>query len=169
MRIKHQLLVVIGLVIAGCGDSSFAPVNTVPAISAIADRNTTANEASAAIPFTVADENVSVLALSAISENQQVVPDENLVVSGNGGIRYLTVTPVVDTLGDTYITVVATDQAGLSVGTSFLLTIVPQQMSMQQFTRTAFPETEADDPELINAVAFDQDADDDTFADLLAQ
>ena len=40
---------------------------------------------------------------------------------------------------------------------------------MQQFIRAAFASSADDDPELINAVEFAQDADDDDFADLLAQ
>jgi len=169
MKLKHQIVGLIGLGLVACGGSDFLPVNSAPTISAIADLDTTANETSTAIAFTVADEQVSILSLSAVSDNQKVVPDENLTVSGSGGIRYLTITPLIDTLGDAFITVVATDRVGLSAGTSFLLTVNPKQMSMQQFTRATYAEAEADDPALINAVAFDQDAEDDDFADLLSQ
>ncbi len=169
MKFTHLTAALIGLVIAGCGGSDFPPVNTEPTISEITDKTTSANETSSAIAFTVADEQVSTLSLSAISDNQQLVPDTGLVIVGNGANRFLNVTPSIDSLGDAYITIIATDQAGLSAGSTFLLTVDPQQLSMQQFARTTYLEDESDDPALINAVEFDQDADDDDFADLLGQ
>ena len=50
-----------------------------------------------------------------------------------------------------------------------MLTIVPQQISLQQFVRAEFDLAADDEPQLINAIEFDQDAEDDDFADLLAQ
>lgn len=171
MKFKFQIVALIGLLVAGCGGSDFspAPVNTAPIISAIADQNTTANEQSAAIAFTVTDEQTSNLSISVSSDNQQVVPDSGLVLGGTGATRSLTITPAIDSLGDAFITIIVTDAAGLSASLSFLLTVVPQQVSTQQFVRTTFAEAETGDPALINALAFDQDADNDDFADLLAQ
>ena len=171
MKIKIHIATLLSLLVAGCGGSgsSPAPVNAAPTISAIADQNTTANEQSAAIAFTVMDEQISNLSISASSDNQQVVPDSELVLGGSGTMRSVTITPVIDTLGDAFITIIVTDQAGLSASTSFLLTVVPQQVSLQQFVRTTFADAEDGDPALINAIAFDQDADNDDFADLLAQ
>ena len=174
MKYKIQIVALIGLLVAGCGGGSDfspapAPVNTAPTISAIADQNTTANEQSAAIAFTVTDEQTSNLSISVSSDNQQVVSDSGLVLGGNGTTRSLTITPVIDTLGDAFITIIVSDQAGLLASTSFLLTIIPQQKSIQQFVRTEFAQVEDGEPALINAVAFEQDADNDDFADLLAQ
>ena len=78
-------------------------------------------------------------------------------------------TPVIDTLGDAFITIIVTDQAGVSASTSFLLTIAPQQVSLQQFVRSEFAKAKDGEPAFINAIAFDQDAENDDFADLLAQ
>ena len=171
MKIKIQIAALLSLLVTGCGGSgsSPAPVNTAPTISAVADQNTTANEQSAAIAFTVTDEQTSNLSISVSSDRQQVVSDSELVLGGSGTMRSVTITPVIDTLGDAFITIIVTDQAGLSASTSFLLTIVPQQVSMQQFVRTTFADAEDRDPALINAIAFDQDAGGDDFADLLAQ
>ncbi len=171
MKTKIQIATLLSLLVAGCGGSgsSPAPGNLAPTISAIADQNTTANEQSAAIAFTVTDEQASNLSISASSDRQQVVPDSELVLGGSGTMRSVTITPVIDTLGDAFITIIVTDQAGLSASTSFLLTVVPQQVSLQQFVRTTFADAEDGDPALINAIAFDQDADNDDFADLLAQ
>ncbi len=171
MKFRHQIVALIGLLVAGCGGSDFspAPVNTAPTISAIADQNTTANEQSPAVAFTVTDEQTLSLSISVSSDNQQVVPDSNLGLGGSGATRSLTITPVIDTLGDAFITIIVTDPGGLLASTSFLLTVVPQQVSMQQFVRTTFAEAENGEPALINALAFDQDADNDDFTDLLAQ
>ena len=169
MKINTQFVVVLGLLLAGCSGSgsSPSPVSTAPTISAIADQSTSANVASSAIVFSVT--SASGLSYSLSSDNQQVVPDAGLDLMTNGAGGSITITPVIDTLGDAFITVIATDQAGLSASTSFLLTIVPQQASLQQFVRTEFAQAEDGQPALINAIAFDQDAENDDFADLLAQ
>jgi hypothetical protein len=169
MKIKIQIVTLLCLLVAGCGGSgsSQVPVNTAPTISTIADQSTSANVTSSAIPFTVT--SATSLSFSTSSDNQQVVPDSGLDLVSNGASGSITVTPIVDTLGDAFITIIVTDQAGLSASTSFLLTIIPRQVSLQQFVRTEFARVEDGEPALINAVAFVQDAENDDFADLLAQ
>ncbi len=169
MKFKIQIITLLSLLVAGCGGSGSAPapVSTAPTISAIADQSTSANVSSSAIAFTVT--SASSLSFSVSSDNQQVVPDADIDLTINGASGSITVTPVIDTLGDAFITVLATDQAGLSASTSFLLTIIPQQLSFQQFVRAEFAKPQDSEPALVNAVAFDQDADNDDFADLLAQ
>ncbi len=171
MKSRHQMIVLIGLLVAGCGGSDFspAPVNQAPTISAVPNQSTVANATSVAIGFTVTDEQASALSITASSDRQQVVPDSALELGGSGTDRTLTVTPVFDTLGDAFISIVVTDTLGLSANTTFLLTIDPLQESMQQFTRSTFAELADDDPEFVNAVNFTQDADDDDFADFFAQ
>ena len=171
MTIKHASLVLAALVVAACDSSGpdAPPQNQAPTISSIADAAIMANQAGPSISFAVNDEQPGNLALSVMSDNTEVVPQDGLLLSGSGTARQLTVTPVVDRVGDAYITVTATDTSGLTAGSTFLLTVNPEQKSMQQFTRDSFA-TEADgDPELVNAVDFEQDAEDDDFADLLAQ
>ena len=169
MKIKIQIATLLSLLVAGCGGSgsSPAPVNTAPTISAIADQSTSANVSTSAIAFTVT--GGTSLSFSTSSDNQQVVPDSGLDLVSNGASGSITVTPVIDTVGDAFITIIVTDQAGLSASTSFLLAIVAEQASIQQFVRTEFARAENGEPALINAVAFDQDAANDDFADLLAQ
>ncbi len=169
MKFKIQIITLLSLLVAGCGGSGSAPapVSTAPTISAIADQSTNANASSSAIAFTVT--SASSLSFSISSDNQQVVPDAGIDLTINGASGSITVTPVIDTLGDAFITILATDQAGLSASTSFLLTIIPQQLSFQQFVRAEFAKPQDSEPALVNAVAFDQDADNDDFADLLAQ
>ena len=169
MKFKIQIITLLSLLVAGCGGSGSAPapVSTAPTLSAIADQSTNATASSSAIAFTVT--SASSLSFSISSDNQQVVPDAGIDLTINGASGSITVTPVIDTLGDAFITILATDQAGLSASTSFLLTIIPQQLSFQQFVRAEFAKPQDSEPALVNAVAFDQDADNDDFADLLAQ
>jgi hypothetical protein len=169
MKIRYVMTVLAGLLVAGCSGDGRVPADEIPTITAIADQNTTANEQSTVITFTVMDEELASLSISVSSDNQQVIPDSGLALGGNGADRTLTVTPTIDVLGDAFITIIVSDPLGQTAGTSFLLTVVPQQQSLQQWTRAVFLEDEADDPELINAISFAQDADDDDFADFLAQ
>lgn len=171
MKTKILIATLIGALVAGCGGSNSAapPGPVVPTVSAVADQNTTANGDSAPITFTVSASDLASLTIVASSDNQTIVPDSGLVLAGSGSSRSVTVSPVIDRLGDAFITIVATDQDGLSASASFLLTVVPQEKSVQQFTRSSFAEEPDADPTLINAVTFIQDADEDDFEDLLAQ
>ena len=172
MKTQAISLLAASVLLAACsggGSDDPAPVNQAPQIAAIADQTIAANGTSAAIAFSVSDENPAALAVSVTSDRQQVVPDGGIQLAGTGTDRSITVTPVVDTTGDAFITIVATDSAGLSASTSFLLAVDPEQRSMQQFARDAFAADADGEPDLINAVEFAQDAEDDDFADLLAQ
>ncbi len=172
MKIRYASIAIASILVAACdGGSSIAPpaVNQAPTISAIPDQSVPANQPSQPLSFTVADEEVGNLSFSLMSDNADVVPTAGLQLGGSGTSRSLTVTPIVDTTGDAFVTIVVTDSGGLSAGTSFLLTIDPQQASMQQFTRDAFGTDADDEPDFVNAIEFAQDADDDDFADLLAQ
>lgn len=171
MSTKYLIVVFISMVVAACdgGSDGAPPVNTAPTISQVPAQSTGANQASQPISFSVSDEQVGNLGLTAMSDNQLVVPDGGLILGGSDTSRTITISPVSDTLGDAFVTIIVTDTDGLSASTSFLLTITPQQKSLQQFTRTSFADSADGEPELINAVEFAQDADDDDFADLLAQ
>lgn len=172
MKSKYVTLAVVSALVAACGGGSpdnRAPVNQAPNITAIADQSTVANNASQPIAFSVADEQVGSLAISVTSDRQQLVPDSGLSLDGSGTARALTVTPIIDMTGDAFITIIITDQEGLSASTSFSLAVNAEQKSMQQFARDTFATSEDDEPVFINAVEFSQDADDDDFADLLAQ
>lgn len=172
MKQTHKMVVLIGLLVAGCSGGSGStpsPINAAPTISAIADQSTIANVQSNPIAFSVTDEQTGSLSIIATSDNQDVLLDENLVLSGSDASRSLTVTPVSDTLGDAMITIVVTDASGLSASSSFVLTIDPQQLSFSDFVRSSFSAVPEAEPSLINAVQFIQDAGDDDFADLLAQ
>lgn len=172
MKTFYASLAALGFLMTACSDggSNGRPaVNQAPAITSISQQTTVANAASAPIAFSVSDEQVDALSLAVTSDRQQVVPNDGLLLDGTGTARTITVTPLEDVTGDTFVTIVATDAGGLSASTSFLLVVEPEQRSMQQFARDAYATDENDDPVLINAVDFAMDAEDDDFADLLAQ
>jgi len=167
MKINTLFIALLSFAVVGCNSSGSTPppVDMVPTISAIADQSSSANVSSAAIAFSVTGS--SALTIAATSDNQAVVPDTGLDVVANGASSSIMVTPIVDLLGDAFITIVVTDQAGMSASATFLLSIVAQQVSVQQFVRAEFMQPEDGNPVPINAIAFDQDADNDDFADLL--
>ena len=67
------------------------------------------------------------------------------------------------------VSVVVTDRQGLAASTTLLLTIEALPASIQQFARDMFIEDADDDPALVNAIEFAQDADADDFGDLLVE
>ncbi len=172
MKTMYVSLAALSVLLSACsgsGSNGRAPSNEAPDITPIAEQTTVANAPSAPIAFSVNDEQLSGLSVSATSDRQQVVPDDGLALAGTGSERTITATPVDDVTGDALITIIATDAAGLSASASFLLVVAPDQQSMQQFARDTFAADADDDPVLINAVEFVMDAETDDFADLLAQ
>lgn len=171
MKTKHLALAALVSLAAACGGggSGSPAVNSAPAISDIADQNIDANVASTPISFSVSDERPSSVTLVATADRPEIVPDDGLLIRNDRGTGSLVVTPQPDVLGKTTVSVVATDDFGQVARVDFLLSVVAEQRSMQQFARDTFTSTEADAPTLINAVEFAQDADEDDFADLLAE
>ncbi len=171
MKRRYLSLAAVSTLLAACGGSGGdrPAVNLAPQIDVIAARSTTANGTSQPIAFSIADEDVDGVAITVSSDRQRLVPDTGIALAGSGSARSLTVTPELDETGDAFITVVVSDRQGLSASASFLLTVLPERKSMQQFARDAFAAGEDGEPVLINAVEFAEDAEADDFADLLAQ
>jgi hypothetical protein len=153
----------------GQGSGNQGAANVAPRIAGIPDQSISANIQSMEIPFSVNDEAVSQLSFEVLSDNPDLVPADAFAVSGNANPFALTATPVIDSLGDTLVTIIVTDAAGLSDSVAFILTVAPQQLSLQQFTRATFAAGPGSDAERINAVEFTNDAEGDDFADLLAE
>lgn len=172
MKTSQFIIALCGLAIAGCGGSGGGdtPVrNAPPTLSAIADQTVTANEVVAPIGFSVADDATSAeaLAVTAMTIDQGVIVDANLEVAGDGTARSLIVTPVADEIGNAVISIMVTDEEGLSNASSFGLTVEPQRKPISEFTRSNFMDSEEGDPTPINAIVFDEDAEEDEFEDLL--
>ncbi|MEL7538220.1 MAG: hypothetical protein AAFZ58_04390 [Pseudomonadota bacterium] len=156
------------LLLAACGGGSSggAPVDQVPTVSGIADVTIDANNASSPIAFAVTDDDVAGLAIDAMSDNESLIASDAIETFGSGTARSLVVTPTADSIGDAEISIVLTDSAGQLAGTTFRVTVDPERRSMLTFTRDGFTDDADDIPTLVNAIDFEQDADDDEFADL---
>jgi hypothetical protein len=101
------------------------PVNTLPAISSIADRTIAENTQTGLIPFTVSDDETpaSSLIASTRSSNPMLVPPANIVVSGSGTNRAVNVIPAPNTFGKANITLTVSDSAGAMASSTFSLTV----------------------------------------------
>jgi hypothetical protein len=101
-----------------------AGVNQPPTISAIAGQSTFTGQATAPIGFTINDPDTGPtgLILSAVSSNPGLVPNGNIVFSGSGGSRSVTITPVAGQTGTSQITITVSD-GSLTAQSSFALNV----------------------------------------------
>ncbi len=101
------------------------PENTPPTISDIADRSVPRNATTSPIAFTVSDAETldRYLDVTATSSNQSLVPDANIMIGGSGGNRTVTITPASSQTGSARITVIVTDEGGVTTSDSFMLTV----------------------------------------------
>lgn len=99
--------------------------NTAPTISDVADQLVQVGEPTPALAFTIADAETATAALSvsASSNNQTLLPDANLVLGGSDGTRNVTATPFGSQTGQATVTLTVTDEGGLSVSDSFVVTV----------------------------------------------
>ncbi len=97
-----------------------------PEISDIPDQFTRINTPTDPIPFTVVDHESSPesLVVRGESSNDALVPDANIVISGSGSNRLVTITPVSDQTGVVAITVIVNDGTG-EASTTFDLSVSP--------------------------------------------
>jgi len=98
------------------GNNCFTPgvqimVNSAPSISTILDQNIPQNGTTGTIGFTVSDVETlpGSLTVTASSSNITLIPNGNLVLSGAGTDRTITVTPAADQSGNADITVTVFD------------------------------------------------------------
>ncbi|TPD69839.1 lectin-like domain-containing protein [Flavobacterium microcysteis] len=99
--------------------------NNNPTISTIANQSVCANAATSALTFTVADVETPAASLTVTrsSSNTTLVPNANIVVSGTGANRTVTVTPAANQHGTATITLTVTDQLGATATTTFTVTV----------------------------------------------
>jgi len=111
-------------------------VNQPPTISSIADQTLLKNTATAALPFVIGDAETSVdaLTVSAQSGNQTLVPDANILLSGNESNRTVQVTPAADQTGNTTITLTVGDGESSASTTFNLLVTAPPDIAVEQST-----------------------------------
>lgn len=112
-----------------------APTNDAPTVDAIASVEATAGVAEM-VAITLQDaEDVDSVVVTASSDDETIVPNDQLVVSGTGGSRTLTFTPEAGELGVVTITVTLTDGEHV-VTTTFDVTVLapPQIAPISSFT-----------------------------------
>jgi len=101
--------------------------NLPPFISPIVDQAIFENTSTEELPFAIGDFDTpaNLLVLVPTSSNTNLVPNQNIVITGELDSRTARVTPAADQFGTTIISMVVTDQGGLSATNSFLLTVTP--------------------------------------------
>ena len=101
------------------------PVNTPPTLSALTNQSSNVGTPSVAQAITVGDAQspADQLTVTATSDNQTVVPNGSIVVSGTGANRTISFTPAA--AGTATITVTVTDPLGLSTTGTFTATGTP--------------------------------------------
>ncbi|MBM3823711.1 MAG: hypothetical protein FJ404_12635, partial [Verrucomicrobia bacterium] len=99
--------------------------NTPPSIQDIQDRQTEVNVKTPPIVFTIRDAETAAaeLRVSKLSSNPSLVPDENIVLGGNGSFRSVQIEPAPNQAGQATITLTVSD-GELSASDSFVLTVV---------------------------------------------
>ncbi|MFZ4650027.1 MAG: DUF4347 domain-containing protein, partial [Rubrivivax sp.] len=126
--------------------------NTPPTISTIASQSTDEDSPLSNVSFTVGDPDglVSAVTVTATSSNQTLIPNANLVVSGTGIARTISVTPAANRNGGPVtITLTATDSGGATATSSFQVTINAindAPLASGTATLTAISEDTADPP-----------------------
>ncbi len=100
--------------------------NTAPTISSFTNSTLRVNQTSSAMPFTITDaeDDPSILTLTAESSDQAVVPGNNLVFGGAGANRNLMITAGSQP-GTTVITIFVSDSQNKSNSTAFQVTVLP--------------------------------------------
>lgn len=98
-------------------------VNDAPTIIAIPDQTIAGGTSAGPLSVTLGDEDPATVTLTGSSSNVTLVPAANIVFSGTGSNRTLTVTPALNRTGTAIITVTAVDGAGVPARATFTVTV----------------------------------------------
>ncbi len=100
--------------------------NTAPTISSVTDKVTTENTPVGPITFTIGDAQTSAaaLALQAVSFNTNLLPTANIVFSGSGANRTVTLTPALNQSGSAAVLLLVGDGTNQTAET-FMLRVTP--------------------------------------------
>ena len=105
--------------------TSFRLTVGAPTISAIPNQITYSNMSAGPVSFTVGDAEGDTLTLTKTSSNTGLIPDANVVTSGSGPSRTVTLTPLADQTGVSTITISVADGFNTN-STSFVLSVSPR-------------------------------------------
>lgn len=100
------------------------PLNNAPTISSIEDQSININEL-LSLTISISDDESApaTLTLTGSSDNQTLVPDTNIVLTGMGSSRTLVIVPAAGQTGTAVITLIVSDEDGQTAQTSFELTV----------------------------------------------
>jgi type VI protein secretion system component Hcp len=102
------------------------PVNDPPGISPLATQITKAGQAvTLNVTLSDIDSNLAGVTLAGTSNNPALLPNSNVLVTGNDALRKVTLSPLPGLAGEAMVTLTASDDAGASAATQFLLVINP--------------------------------------------
>lgn len=110
-------------------------VNSAPTITTISNITVVSDSDSGLVPFTIGDveTSASLLTLTAISTNASVVPLTNIVFSGSSSNRFVTITPVAGSAGQSDVTIVVGDGAA-SASSKFHVTVTAPPPATSQLS-----------------------------------
>jgi autotransporter-associated beta strand protein len=97
--------------------------NVPPVITAIGSVSVPVGGFIPSVPVLIEDENVASVGVAVASDNNTLLPPGSLTLTGSGSAWELAVSPAAGLSGSAVVTVVATDEGGLSSETSFTLTV----------------------------------------------
>ncbi len=111
------------------------PVNDPPTLSDISAQTLTSGTPSSTLELLLGDMETAAAALTITGEssNSTLIPGSNIVFSGSGADRTVTLTPLPGQLGSTLITLRVSD-GGLTTERSFLLTVTGSALEIWRFT-----------------------------------
>jgi hypothetical protein len=119
------------------------PPNARPAIGAVANQTIRQNTTLAPVSFTVddADGTPAALTVTAISSNQAVVPDGNLILGGSGATRTIALTPAAGVHGATTVTLTVSDGVD-TASTTFIVSVVDATVHLAEGATGPFFDTD---------------------------
>ncbi len=154
---------------SGGGNNDVPAVNQAPTISAAANLSVDANQQTT-IDVAISDDSTAGqdLTVQAVADNPVLFPTASIIVRNGGENRSIALIPATDETGTSSIDVRVTDTDGLSASTRIDVSVVALQRQAALFSRSLAQADATDEPTLINALEFLDDAENDDFADLLS-
>jgi hypothetical protein len=167
-KLCFSVLAAATLVVAACGGGSSEgggmqppPSNSAPAISAVNDRAVDQDN-DVVIDFGIDDRESGPggLTVTAAVDGSTLFPADGVVLSGSGGTRRLTLTPLEATTGSANVSIRVVDPDGAASTRSFAVAVNARNNSMRTMALETFAKSEADAPTTLNGWTIQQDADD---------
>lgn len=167
-NIRNSLLVAAATTLVACGGGghrSSSQPNPLPQFQGLVDQSVAQDTMIGPLPFSITDDGgADGVMVTASSSDGSVVPDDNIVIGGNGASRTLQMTPAADAVGTATITLRGLDRAG-NVGTaSIRVQVNAVAASFLTTALAAFATDETGAQQRVSGFTFTPDADDNATA-----